>query len=353
MVQEAKALQDTLLPFEKRQTLVERGQPVNPVELVLEMLRTETAPDVAVLAVALTLAGDGATRGVDGLVPKRAFSGEPLEQNAARQVALEAFPPEARLRKVGLEVHRKRLTLTFDFPQRAAERYADQIEAVSDQTGWDVAVNMQINQQALGLALVELLPSGGQIIKGPSFYIDKREVLADVIGVGDLPALAHTYLDLTGHRLRLNAGKSETTVDVPVIAQPGTRPAMEINAAYGLIREALEPYGLYRASLKQGQIVLSFISPQVGQRHQDTIAALAQKTGYAITIHPHPDQNAISQVATRLVREAGWVVRKGPGLHVDRAEVVFTLAALPDEQQLAQVTQAVEGETGYRLVVKS
>lgn len=134
MVQEAKGLQDTLLPFERRQMLVERGQAVNPVMLAREVLGTDDVPDVAVLAVALTLAGDGAVREGQGLIPKRAFSGEPLEQNA-RQVALEAFPPEARLRKVGMEIHRKRLTLTFDFPYAPPRNTASRLKRSVNRQG--------------------------------------------------------------------------------------------------------------------------------------------------------------------------------------------------------------------------
>lgn len=211
---------------------------------------------------------------------------------------------------------------------------------------------MQINQQALGAALVELLPPYAQIIKGPSFYIDKREVYADVQGLADPQAVEHAYLHLTGHRLRLNVGKGAGSDSAPLVAQPGTHPPMEINAAYATIREALEPFGLYKTSLKQGQIVLAFISPQVGQRHQAAIASLAQETGYCTfgssaprsECH-HPGRDA-----------AGSTVRLGcpqnTGLHVDRAEIFFTLASLPNEQQLAEVTQGVEARQGYRLVIK-
>jgi hypothetical protein len=44
-------------------------------------------------------------------------------------------------------------------------------------------------------------------------------------------------------------------------------------------------------------------------------------------------------------------VRKGPGIHVDRAEVSFKLAALPEDEALLAVAQRFEEQTGYRLVV--
>ncbi len=348
----AKALQERLLPFERRQALVAAGVPVNPVDLIPAALPENTDRDTALLAIVMTLGGDGAQLVEGGLLPRRAFSGEPLEQNAARQIAFETFPPEARLRKVGMEIHRKRLSLTFDFPTRAQDLYEDLIESAAEVTGWDVYVMPQTNQQALGAALVELLPAGGQIIRGPSFFLEKQEVHAEFSGVKEIQALEHAFRELTGYRLRANGGKSsDAPLPAPVSAPP-PRPTMEINAAYELIRDALDPFGLNKTSLKQGQIVLSFISPQVGMRHNAIITRLSEQTGYAISIHPHPDQNAIIQQVMRIAREVGWQMRKNPALHTDRAIVSLTLAAQPPESELIRVGEQIEAVTGYTLVTK-
>jgi Cft2 family RNA processing exonuclease len=350
----AKLAQEGLLPFEKRQALVNAASPVQPPDLLPAELPEGLTREAALTAITLRLASDGALWSAEGLLPKRAFSGEPLEQNAARAIALESFPPEARLRKVGLEVHRKRLTLTFDFPERVIERFSSQIEAIEEATGWDVQVNPATNQQALGGALTELLPPGSQIVKGPSFFMDRREVQAELRGVDDLTALAASFLDLSGYRLTLG-GEKGTSAATPASASAtprSGRPPMEINAAYGLLKSRLEAFGLLKTSLKQGEIVLTFISPQVGMRCQEVINALAEETGYALRLHPNPDQNAILTIVQREVRAAGWGIRKGPGLYVERAEVVYTLATRPDESLLATVTARILEQTGYTLVVK-
>ena len=128
---------------------------------------------------------------------------------------------------------------------------------------------------------------------------------------------------------------------------------MEINAAYEVIHAALDELGLYKAGLKQNMIVLTFISPRVGERHRAIIERLSQETGYALQIHPHPNQQQILQVAAQLAREAGWRVIKGPGIHVDRAEVSMKLAETPDSDTLAQVSAALVERTGYALVAES
>ena len=353
MLKQAKVLQDDLLPFAQRQALVEAGQAVNPADLLPAVLPEGVSREQALLTIVLGLAADGATLEPNGLLPRRATKDGPVEQNQAREIAFASFPPEARLRKVGMEVHRKRVTLTFDFPHRAAEVFAENVEQVVDQSGWEVQINPRVNQQALGAAVEEVMTDGQRLIRGPSFHLDKEEVHVEVDGVDDVAELERRYFDLTGFRLRAarkgeGAALAET---VEPVRENSSAARMEINEAYGLIRGALEQHGLYKAGLKQDTIVLTFISPQVGERHREVIRGLAQETGYPISIHPHPNQQQILQYASQVIREAGWSVRKGPGIHVDRAEVSARLAEVPADGEAAPVLRKFEEKTGYRLVV--
>jgi uncharacterized protein len=349
LARSAKTNQDILLPFTRRQTLVTAGKPVNPESLLPNPLPEGIARQEALVTIVMALASDGASVEQDGLLPRRALEDGPMEQNQAREVVFSAFPPEVRLRRVGMEIHRKRLILTFDFPDRAAVQCVDLIEELEQQTGWDILVKPGVNQQALGMAVDELLPEGARIVKGPSYFMDRREVQAEIEGVDDLEELARDFHDLTGFRL-LTARQGDNAAGGATV-QPTQREQMEINAAYGMIRSALEPLGLYKAGLKHDQIVLTFISPQIGERHHDVIARLAEETGYALTIHPHPNQQQILQAASALARGAGWAVRKGPGIHIDRGEISMTLAEIPDSAAVEQLSAALEEQTGYTLVV--
>lgn len=353
MLQQAEAIRDKLLPFDKRQTLVRAAQPIDPTTLVPANLPEDVHPMTALLAVVLSLAKDGANNVEGKLLPLQAQAEEPMEMNIARKTAVAAFPPEARLRKAGMDTLRKQLTLYFDFPNRATELYSEQVEMLAELTKWEVIISPDVNQQALGAALIELLPSGAQIVKGPSFFIDKGEVGAEISGLSDPAILIQNYEDLTGFRLLLNVkgDNNAPAANVGTSKSPASNTQMEINAAYRVLKEALEPYGLYKTSLKQGTIVLSFISPQVGSRHLDTIQHLAEQTGYELAIHPHPNQNAILQVAQQLVRQANLAIRKGPSIHVDRGEVAFAVTDEPDENDVAQIQQVFEEMTGFKLVI--
>jgi Cft2 family RNA processing exonuclease len=349
---QAEALRDTLMPFERRRQLALGSKPVNPAELVPDNLPENIHPLLAQLTIVLALANDGAEYSTEGLVPKHATAVEPMEMNLARRTALALFDENARLRKVGLDTNRNQLTLNFDFPDWAKERYEDAIQMAAEQTNWEVIVAPEVNQQALGAALYDLLPAGASLIKGPSFYMGQKMVQADIDGLDNPQALIQAYTDFTGFDLAVNSDAQPSAMTTaPAVNNAAEQ--LEINAAYDLIRSALERYGLYKTSLKQGRIVLSFISPQVGARHLDTITNLAQKTGYELTIHPHPNQNEILQVARNIARQAKLNIQKGPSIHVDRGEVVIKLADTTDEADIDELSQRFEHETGFQLNLTS
>jgi hypothetical protein len=109
--------------------------------------------------------------------------------------------------------------------------------------------------------------------------------------------------------------------------------------------------GLYKTSLKGNGIVLAFISPQVGGRYIAEINDLSAQTGYPMSIHPHPNQQEILAIANRLVREAGWSLKKNIGIHTDRGEVSVTLTTPPDEMSIVTVTAEFLDQTGYVMAV--
>ena len=98
--------------------------------------------------------------------------------------------------------------------------------------------------------------------------------------------------------------------------------------------------------------MLSFISPQVGERHREQIQQLAAETGYPLNIHPHPNQHLILQVTNRLLRERGWQVARGPGIHVARAQVNVMLTGKAPEAEVEKLRDLLVEETGFTLVLE-
>jgi hypothetical protein len=164
--------------------------------------------------------------------------------------------------------------------------------------------------------------------------------------MGEGPRVREKFLATSGWELTIS--ESAQPVSVPVSIQP-TGQRMEINAAYAFIKSALEGSTLYRTSLKGDEIVLSFISPQMAERHQAKIAQLAVETGWPLSVNPQPNQGAILEVARALLAKAGFTVRKGPSIYPEKSEVSATLVSAPIAEQQAEITETFERETGFRL----
>ena len=354
LMHQVRSCKDLLLPFSRRQQLVQAGKPVLPESLLPDVLPASMDPQLALTAIVVALGEDGAALEPEGLLPRHAFEHGPLEQNQARDLVLQLMPPEAHLRKVGMDIHRKRLVLTFDFPATVPDRFGKQLEQLAEQTGWDLYIKPAVNQQALGIAAEELLPGGVSIKKGPAYHLDKGQVHLELLNISNVQAkeLRRQYRTITGFDLIVSNKAVEPGDANGIASAEGLGERMEINAAYGLIRSRLKGSSLTKTSLRQGQIALSFISPQVGERYIQQIRQLAQETGYSLHIHPHPNQYLILQIASRLLREKGWRAVKGPGIRVDRAELTVKLAEKVKPAEVDALNERLLQETGFKLVVE-
>ena len=346
LTKRANAFKDLLLPIEKRRELFTSAIPIDPATLLPDELPEGATKQDALAAIVLALADDHAEWTPNGLVTKRVLEVEPMEQNEARDLALELIPVEAQVRKVGLNITRKELLLSFDFPSVVQAKYQDVFADIAYRSGWSISVNPVVNQQALIEAVSLILPDSAILRKAPSYFMDKKEVAADIGGLFDSHELTEKYRELTGFRLRLPGA--------PVVTQEDSAPTgtlWEINAAYKSIRDALEPFGLYKTSLKNNEIVLAFISPQVAKRHEQIIARLSEETGYRMSIHPHPNQQEMLSIVRRYTMQKGWQISKSPGIRTDELSISLQLATVISEQEIANYVAFVNEKTGYRLVL--
>ena len=281
-----------------------------------------------------------------------------MEPNQALAYANQHFPPEARLRKTGYRLDQNLLVLTFDFPDAARERFADQLASLEATTGWKVEVISETNQAALNALVRELLPEGWQIVKGPSIFRDQKRLSVTLqapspVKEPGIEAEMHSrFHEISGYTLDLIwAAVPAPGTSAPTLAMPGER--MEINAAYRYIKDVLQGSTIYRTSQKGDEIVLSFISPQVGERYQEQIDDLEKQVGWRLSINPQPNQGAILEAARALVSRAGWTVVKGPGIYPDKAEVFICLSSPPEPAVLSELAESFESQTGFRLAIQT
>lgn len=350
LLKNARAYSDMVLPFEVRKALVVAEKAVLPESLLPNPLPDGIDRLTALTAIVLALANDGAILVQEGLKPQRAREGGAMEQNEARELALAMFPEDAHLRKVGMDIHRNRLMLYFDFPQAAARLYDEIIEELIDQSGWDVQIKQQVNQQALSIALEELLPAGGRVSKSPSYHMDKREVHVQITGLDDSQrqTLQVEFLRRTDFKLVVEVARE---IQVGTIKPLAVGEKMEINQAYAVVRQTLEPLGLYKVGLKQGKLALSFTSRELGERYVDEIQELTKLTGYHFELNPNPNQQKMLEVVQSLVKQAGWTISKGPSVHTQRGIVSFSLSNTVTDDEIDALDKTFEDLTGYNLEI--
>ena len=277
-----------------------------------------------------------------------------MEPNQALSYANQHFPAEARLRKCGYHLDRHILTLTFDFPESVSQQYASLLDSLHTATGWKVEINLETNQSALNGLVWEVLPPGAQIVKGPSIRREQKMVSATVSFPGNglwIIEVTHAFRAICGWELELNQAEVGSGRGVmlggSLVAKAGSR--LEINAAYQLIKSTLEGSTLYRTSLKGDEIMLSFISPQMGERYAEKITVLEKQTGWALTVNPQPNQGSILETARAIINKAGLAIAKGPSIYPEKAEVTLSLAADPGD--LPPLSETFQAQTGYRLVI--
>lgn len=271
-----------------------------------------------------------------------------MEPNQAMAFAREQFPPDARLRRTGYRLDTHTLTLTFDFPDAARDRFAEIFARLENATQWKIELDPEANQGALAMLARETLPREWEILKGPSIYREEKRVALTARGAGDLVFALERFRATSGYTLSVTLADVSAAISVPVAPATG---ALEINGALGVIRAQLAGSTLYRTSLKGNEIVLSFISFQVGARYRKKIEELARTTGWSLTINPQPNQNAILQVAQELIARAGGVAMRGPSIHTDRLEVHVVFATEPEAD--TPIAAEFEARTGYQLVIET
>ncbi|MBN1485975.1 MAG: MBL fold metallo-hydrolase [Chloroflexia bacterium] len=330
--------------------LLPANLPPRPLEEIVAAQRLPGPPRLQPAAVALCLLRAGAQRSPEGYVRIE----ERMEPNQALAHAQSLFPPEARLRKCGYYADEGVLQLVFDFPDIIEERYGPLLKQIEG-IGWEPQIKPEANQLALGLMVQECLPPAWTVVKGPSIYREQRQVAVTVAGEGGAEAeelwdAARVYRESTGFDLLVERAAGPAPA-VPAVESTGEGP-WEINAAYVELRRELAGSTLYKTSLKGGRIMLSFITPQVGERYRDQLQELSQRIGWPLDVNSNPNQVGLAAEARALASSEGATIVKGPSIHVSRGEVVVRLEPAPDPDRRAEIESAFREKTGYRLAIE-
>jgi Cft2 family RNA processing exonuclease len=291
---------------------------------------------------------------IDSNLPLHDTDGHLYPQNAKKAIE-QILPPETGLRKVSFEMDTRTIRLNFDFPLVAAQQYAEQIETIRQMvSGWGLELNTQVNQVTLNDVARELIPD---MIGRPSLHLADNVIEVKLKATpANWAEIQQAFRERTGFQVII---KGEEPRPAPQggngsafkVSRPSTS-QREINEAYGILRNALTPYGLYKTGLKNGVIVLSFITPEQGYRQSALIEELAMQVGYPLDIHPHPNQIVLIERVVELCREREIYLVKNPSILIAEKAIQIEPADRLSTAQEDELQAAFKAEMGWELRFK-
>lgn len=128
----------------------------------------------------------------------------------------------------------------------------------------------------------------------------------------------------------------------------------EINRAYNTIRQAFANnlHPLLKTSLRGNVLEVTFISPQVGERYTDLLAAISAHLGYPIQIRQQADQHRIKEQAKQLI-SAHTQLLKEPSFFQNNSSVVVEVKDMPSTSVCEDLNRSFLELTGFQLIIKS
>ncbi len=285
-------------------------------------------------------------------------SGELYVRNARKEIE-KRMPPESGLRKLSFKKDERIIKMTFDFPAVMVQTYANEIQQIEKMLGWKVTTNDTINMNALNDVAADLFPG---MVGRASIHLAQQAIEVRLKATPDnWDALQAEFQARTGFQAFLkNAPGSENNnggggVSLgPDTVQPRNQSGqLEINAAYGALKQALTPHGLYKAGLKNGRILLSFTTPEQGEAVSALLQELADEVGYGLDIHPHPNQHAIIQRVIEMCKAHDLELLKNPSLMIAEQTVSIEPLEPPTPDVVAHLRQTFEDDLHWTLQVKS
>lgn len=253
------------------------------------------------------------------------------------------------------------ITLYFDFPDTiGSEERQNLSDKIREATGWTAVFSDSVRTDLLQTKINEWLGTSGP----PSIYLDTRCVAMPMVRPKNGNRIVDQIKNETGFTLRF---KDEKTAGTDKEPQPGALPdffraetpsrRLENNEAINEAKIWAEDRGItiYKASIKQqngfAYMEVHFITPEIAMRHTVDMEELSYRTGLPITFAKNPKQNEVIQAAAALIPD-GWGLQKNPSLHSGEALLSVKLPKQPPEEEVRQVGERIEGQTGYRLFVQ-
>lgn len=296
---------------------------------------------------------------------KEALAPKELTQQEV-SVQIEAAFPGLSYRKISYHSEHRKVLLQFDYPDaQDKEDFQKKAQVFTDATGWTAEISPSMNHNAALFLLTMLF---GERLTKTSYYADKKCYTVTLSGneeQGNDKEASERFRSTTGWALSINghpmAESSADTNTAPLNstgqkdffspANPSAEKA-EQNTAFFCIDQTFEelPHKPDKKSLKQDSkgnyLELSFISPMVGRRYEETLQMLADQIGWRIHIADKVNQNALFKIAQLLCLKAEIPLAKNPSYLPGKKMVQLRIQHIDNEEKLRGVEEEFQKQTG-------
>ncbi len=285
-----------------------------------------------------------------GAAPQLAGATDPIDELLAR------IGTESGLYRHSADRAQRVLTLRFNFPARARERFTADLDATLGPLGWTWSIHPSPNLAALlALAKKGVEEHGGAALKA-SAHLDRNEVVVRVAKELDAAASAKVHEAFTRETGFALAIEAQPSYCLPKTARRADG-RLEMNAAFNAIDEAFanERHKPYKKSLLHGAgggtIELAFVSPQVAERYRERIDAVSRRTGWSIACCAVANQHRIKEIAATLARELGLAAVKNPSFFAAQRLLRLPVGEIVPPEKAAAFKARFEEDTGFVLEI--
>jgi hypothetical protein len=254
------------------------------------------------------------------------------------------------------------VTLSFHFPAVARTTYADALGKAAVEAGVPITVALQPHQGELSRAAHAVLPPDVSVLK-TSLHHPRQAIALRLEGPMSREAqqeAQQAFARQTGWTLELEGagldGGSSTMADEAPPTPPRAAPALDMHQAMNTVKAELgTESGCYKVSADQARQMLTvrFHFPDVAQpRYADTLARLAEQTGWQVTVYPQPHQGELEAMARRVLPPELSLVG-APSLYRGEQQMVVRCRGTASEQAIRAAEHAFAEATGWRLVIRT
>ncbi len=258
------------------------------------------------------------------------------------QEKLKDFPYQ----KLSFYLNEKRIVVTFDFPRTIHTKFEDLAQEILEETGFTIEKNDNINNRACELAITNIL--GKENIDKISYLPLEDKFKIKVYSMNE-PAIPQIKATIGYDAELILTAKKDQTLEDPISL---TGDKLEQNIALTYIDQYFQdkPHRPYKKSLKNGKILLSFISYEIGQLYQEDFRQIEQDIHWEIELNHNANMNMIFTTLDTLLEKYQLIKQKNPS-YLPITNTVNIKLETPNAPKVAQLQTDFKESTGLNLTI--